>query len=259
MIPPGELNRIRTRFAQLKNRVRVDFFTLLKQGELAESGRECAHCDDIQAMLEDIVAVSPRIALKVHDIEADSELAQKLGANKVPAIVIRNPTNRVLRYFGSPSQQQFMVLIETLAAASSESTELQAETTRLLRKLRNDVTVRVLVAPHCAFSPAMAFNAMRFGLQSNRIKVDIIDVAQFPVVLQRVGVPAVPLTVINDSYATPGVLEETDLAQAILQAAEGEDVTVKSRPNTVTMLVKPQQRRQQPGPRRTPGGLILPR
>jgi len=259
MIPPGELNRIRARFAQLQNRVHVDFFTLLKQGEVAVSGRECVHCDDIQAVLEDIAAVSPRIALTVHDIEADAELAEKLGADKVPAIVIRNRTNRVLRYFGSPSQKQFMVFIETLATASSGSIELQPETSRLLRKLRSDVTVRVLVAPHCTFSPAMAFNAMRFGLHSNHVKVDVIDVAQFPVLLQRIGVPAVPLTIINDAYATPGVLEETDMAQAILQAAEGEDVTAKSRPNTITMLVKPQQRRQPPGPHRTPGGLIVPR
>jgi hypothetical protein len=72
--------------------------------------------------------------------------------------------------------------------------------------------------------------------------------------------PVVPLTVVNDAYATPGVLSEADMAQAILQAAEGEDVSVVSRPNSVTMLARPQQqRRQPPGPRRTPGGLILPR
>ncbi len=105
----------------------------------------------------------------------------------------------------------------------------------------------------------MAFNALRFGLQSTRVKVDVIDVTQFPVVLQRIGVPAVPITVVNDAYATPGVLAESDMAQAILQAAEGEDVSVVSRRNTVTLLARPQQRQQQvSGPRRTPGGLILP-
>ncbi len=47
-------------------------------------------------------------------------------------------------------------------------------------------------------------------------------------------------------------------AQAILQAAEGEEVSVKSRPNTITMLARPQKRQQPRGPRRTAGGLILP-
>ncbi len=259
MIPVGELNRIRTRFGRLTSRVRIDFFTLTKQGELAVAGRECAHCDDIQAVLEDLASVSTRIALTVHDVEADAELASKLSVDKIPAIVIRGQTNRSLRYFGSPSQKQFPVLIETLAAVSSGDAGLEAETVRLLRKLRSDVSVRVLVTPDCAYSPAMAFNALRFGLQSARVKVDVIDVTEFPVLLQRVGVPAVPLTVVNDEYATPGVLGESEMAQAILQAAEGEDVSVKSRPNTVTSLARPQRRQEPPGPRRTPGGLILPR
>lgn len=261
MIPVGELNRIRARFSRLTSRVRIDFFTFLKESELAVAGRECAHCDDIQAMLEDLAAVSTRVALTVHDVEADVELAGKLGVDKIPAIVIRGQTNRAVRYFGSPSQKQFPVFIETLLTASSGATELEAETLRLLRKLRTDVSVRVLVTPNCTFSPAMAFNALRFGLQSTRVKVDVIDVTQFPALLQQIGIPAVPLTIVNDAYATPGVLAESDMAQAILQAAEGEDVSVVSRPNTVTVLARPrqqQQRRQPPGPRRTPGGLILP-
>jgi alkyl hydroperoxide reductase subunit AhpF len=259
VIPVAELNRIRARFRDLTSRVRIDFFTLLKQGELAVPGRECAHCDDIQAMLEDLAAVSTRIALSMHDIEADIETARKLDADKVPAIVIRGANNRALRYFGSPSKRQFAVFIETLIAASTGAVELETETVRLLRKLRSDVSVQVLVTPACAFSPVMAFNALRFGLQSVRVKVDVVDVTQFPGLLQRVGVPAVPLTIVNDVYATPGVLSESDLALAILQAAEGEEVSVKSKPNTVTVLVRPKPPRQPPGPRRTPGGLILPR
>lgn len=259
MIPAAELNRIRARFKELTSRVRIDFFTLLKHGDMAVPGRECAHCDQIQAMLEDLAQISARIALTVHDIEADAETARRLGADKIPATVVRGKSNRAVRYSGSPSQRQFAVFIETLLTASSGETALEADTTRLLRKLRNDVSVQVLVAPHCTFSPVMAYNAFRLGLQSSRVRADVIDVTQFPAILRRAGVPAVPLTIVNDAYATPGVLSEADMAQAILQAAEGEDVSVKSRPNSVTMLARPQRRQQPPGPRRTPGGLILPR
>jgi glutaredoxin-like protein len=257
MIPVAHLNRIRARFERdLTRRVRVDFFTL-KPTEVAIPGRECAHCDDIQSMLEDLAAVSTRISLTVHDIEADSEIAEKLGVDMIPAIVIRGQNNRALRYFGSPAERQFTVLLETLVLASTGAMELEDETVRSLRKLRSDVSVRVLVTPFCGNSPVMAFNAFRFGLQSVRVKAEVIDVMQFPRLLQRVGVPAVPLTVINDAYATPGVLSEADMAQAILQAAEGEAVTVKSKPRTVTMLAQPKPPRA--GPRRSPSGLILPR
>lgn len=256
MIPVAELNRLRARFQRdLKSRVRLDFFTL-KPSAVAVPGRECAHCDDIQAMLEDLAAVSPRISLTVHDVEAASETARKLGVDKIPGVVIRGQANRPLRYFGSPSGAQFTVFIETLVLASTGAVELEAETVRSLRKLRSDVTLQVLVTPGCTFSPVMAFNAFRFGLQSVRVKVDVVDVTQFPALLQRIGLPAVPLTIVNDTYATPGVLAEADMAQAILQAAEGEDVTVMSKENTVTILAQP--RKQPAGPRRSPSGLILP-
>jgi Thioredoxin domain len=257
MIPVSDLNRLRTRFErELKNRIRVDFFTL-KPTEVAIPGRECLHCDDIQSMLEDLAVVSPRISLTLHDIETDIAIAQKLAVDKIPAIVVRGQTNRPLRFFGSPSDNQFPVFVETLIAAATGIVELEPETERSLRKLRSDVSLQVLVTPTCSFSPAMAFNAFRFGLQSVRVKVDVIDVTHYPALLQRIGIPAVPLTIVNEVYATPGVLDESDMAQAILQAAEGEDVTVKSRPNTVTLLASPRPRPS--GPRRSPSGLILPR
>jgi alkyl hydroperoxide reductase subunit AhpF len=259
MIPVSELNRIRARFRDLTSRVRIDFFTLGKQSDLTIAGRECAHCDDIQAMLEDLAAVSTRIALTVHDFETEPEAADKLGVDKVPAIVIRGKTNRVLRYYGSPAQRQFAVFIETLIAAATGNLGLEDEATRQLRKLRSDVSLRVLVVPGCSFSPVMAFAAMRFGLQNARVKVDVIDVSQFPSIIQHIGVPAVPLTIINDEYGVPGILSEGDLAKAVLQAAEGEEVKVTSRPKSVTRLARPQQRPQPPGPRRTASGLILPR
>jgi len=248
MIPAAELSRIRARFQGLKGRVRIDFFS---PKDLKEP--------PVLAMLQDLASVSPRIALTVHEFEPDSEAATKLNVDKAPAIVIRGQANRPLRYYGSPSQHQFAVFLETLVAASTGAVELEEETVRQLRRLRSDVNLRVLVMPSCKFSPVMAFNALRFGLQSVRVKVDVIDVSEFPFIIQQVGVPAVPVTIINDQYGIPGVVSEGDLAKAVLQAAEGEEVKVNSRPKTVTMLAARQPRPQPPGPRRTSSGLILPR
>jgi hypothetical protein len=75
-------------------------------------------------------------------------------------------------------------------------------------------------------------------------------------VIAQVGAPVVPVTVINDLFATPGVLEESQLADALLQAAEGKDVKVASKPGTVTSLRPPESR---PAPRTSPSGLIIPR
>jgi alkyl hydroperoxide reductase subunit AhpF len=254
LIPERELARIGARFATLPNRVRLDFFRIGKKGEVS-----IPSCDQVQEVLEDLDGVTPRIAFTVHDIEAESELAQRLGADKAPAIVLRGKTNRAVRYFGLPAKLQFPVLIESISTASTGQSDLQQDTLRSLRKLRSDVSVRVLITPECKYSPVMAFNAIRFGLQSSRLHVDVIDITTFPALLQQVGLPVVPITVVNDSFATPGVFSEADMATAILQAAEGEDVSVRSQPNTVTRLGGASRQAPASGPRRTPGGLIVPR
>jgi glutaredoxin-like protein len=242
VIPIPEQNRLRERFSrELKSRVRIDYFTL-KPTPIYVPGRECAHCEDVQTVLEELAALSPRISLTVHEFREDDPAARTLGADKVPGIVIRGQTNRPLRYFGTPSSHQFAVFIETLLDAARGVVELQPESVRTLRKLRADVSLRLLVTPACPYSPVMSRTAFRFGLQSVRVKVDVIEAGEFPAIVQQLGIPAVPLTVLNDQYATPGIVEEADLAEAVLLAAEGKEVRAVSRPGSVTPLVQAQPR-----------------
>jgi glutaredoxin-like protein len=249
-------NTLRQRFSrELKSRLRIDFFTR-RQGAIFVPGRECQYCDDVQAMLEELAALSTRISLTVHDLDADAQLAATLGVDSVPAIVLRGQANRPLRYFGMPSGAQWPGFVETLFETASGIVQLQPETVRTLRKLRSDVLLKVLVTPSCPHSVVMSRLAFKLGLQSVRVKVDVIEVAEFPQVIAEVGAPVVPVTVINDAFATPGILEEADLATALLTAAEGRDVTVASKPGTVTPLVAPQA---QAAPNTSPGGLIIPR
>ena len=102
------------------------------------------------------------------------------------------------------------------------------------------------MTPTCPHSPAMARTAFKLGLQSVRVKVDVIEVSEFPQLA-----PALDIRVVPDrpssttSYATPGVIDEVDLVQALLLAAEGKDVSASSRrPGTVTSLVRPSRARR---------------
>ncbi|HWC29914.1 MAG TPA: thioredoxin family protein [Dehalococcoidia bacterium] len=249
-------NVLRQRFSkELKSRLRIDFFTR-RQTAIFVPGRECLHCDDVQTMLEELAALTTRITLTVHEYEDGDKTAAALGVDNVPAIVLRGQANRPLRYFGMPSGAQWPGFIETLFETASGVVQLDPEALKSLRKLRSDVMLKVLITPACPYSAVMSRVAFKFGLQNVRVKVDVIEVAEFPHLIAQIGAPVVPVTVINDEFATPGVLEEADLAQALLLAAEGKEVAVASRPGTVTPLVAPQS---QDAPRTSPGGLFIPR
>jgi glutaredoxin len=249
-------NVLRQRFSrELKSRLRIDFFTR-KPSPVFVPGRECLHCEDVQTMLEEVAALSPRIALTVHDFREGDPAPAALGVDNVPAIVLRGQANRPLRYFGMPSGAQWPGFIETLFETASGAVSLQAETLRTLRKLRQDVSLKLLVTPACPHSAVMSRVVFKLGLASARVKVDVIEVTEFPQVLAQIGAPVVPVTVINDLFATPGVLEEQQLAEALLLAAEGKDVKVTSKAGTVTPLRPPESR---PAPRTSASGLFIPR
>src|SRR5262249_51657064 len=118
--------------------------------------------------------------------------------------------------------------------------------------------VQVFIAPTCAYSPIMARTAHKMGLVSPRIKADVIEVTEFATLMQRYGIRATPLTIINDSIVLTGAIEESAFIQAVSRAAEGKPLTAaETRPGPATPLQSPNQ--QQPRTLTSGSGLIIPR
>jgi glutaredoxin-like protein len=254
MIPLRDQELIRQRFQRdLKSRLRIDFFTQ-KPSSVYVPGRECLHCEAVQTILQEIAGLSPRISLTTHELEAASRPAAEFSVDRVPAIVMRGQANRPLRFFGLPSGHQFGAFLEALIETASGIFNLQEQTKRTLRRLKSQVQLQVLVAPDCPYSASLAQLACRLGLYNLRIKVSIIEALEFPPIIQRYAIRAVPVTVIDEQSVIAGALDEAALAQNLLQVAEGKPA-VASRPAAVTPL-------QQPGGgsrmRTSPSGLILP-
>jgi glutaredoxin-like protein len=254
MIPLRDQELIRQRFQRdLGSRLRIDFFTQ-KQSSFYVPGRECMHCETVQTMLQEIAGLSPRISLTTHELDAASKSATEFNVDMVPAIVIRGQANRPLRFFGLPSGPQFGAFIEALIETASGVFELQEQTRRTLRRLNSDVQLQVLVAPGCPHSASMAQLAYRFGLYSARVKVSVIEVLEFPPIIQRYAIRAVPVTVIDEQSVIAGALDEATLAQNLLLVAEGKPAAaVRTAP--ITPL---QQPGGEPRMRTSASGLILP-
>ena len=260
MIPLRDQQALRERFQrELNSRVRIDYFTQKPSSIFIPGRQECAHCADVQVLMEELASLSQRMTLNVHDIDHEPAIAKTLGVDKVPGIVIRGQTNRPLRYFGVPAGTQFPGFIETLLDAGRGSVSLAADTAKQLRKLKTDVHLQVLVTPACPYCPALVRTAAKMALQNVRVKLDVIEAGEFPAVVQRYGVRAVPTTVINDTAALPGAMDEATLLENILRVVEGKPITAGTRKLNATALApanpKPQQK---PAQTVTASGLIVP-
>ncbi len=231
MIPLKEQEFIRQKFAQeLVGPVKIDLFTQRELGIFVPGREACAYCKPTQDMLQELAALSESITLRVHVWEEAKKEAQNLGVERIPGIVLRGRDSVALKFYGLPGGTEFPSFLETIVDVSRGETLFSQESKRSLRKLKEDVVVRVFVTPTCPYCPAMARAAYQLALASPHVKAEVIEVNEFPDLAQRYGVRAVPLTLIDDLVVIRGAVTEKVLVEQVLKAAQSAGVAEASTP-----------------------------
>jgi glutaredoxin-like protein len=253
VIPLRDQEYIRQRFEQeLEGRVRIDYFTQRPSPLFVPGREECATCEDTRKMLEELAALSEKITLTVHEFAGAGEEAKKLKIDKIPGIVLRGPVNRPLRFFGIPGGNEFPYFVETIITTSKTKADLGPELAKQLKRLKDDVSITVYVTPTCPYCPGVVRAAYRLALASAHVEASAVEISEFPALAQRLGIRAVPMTVLNEQSAIAGAIDEQGLIEAALKVAEGAGLSQTAAQGGATSAAVPQ------GPAPT-GGLILPR
>ena len=102
----------------------------------------------------------------------------------------------------------------------------------------------------------MARAAFQLALVNPKVRAEVIEVNEFPELAQRYGVRAVPLTVIADRVAIPGMVHEGVLVEQLLKAVQSP-VSESSEAGGPTSPAGPEQQAPQRGQQRG-SGLIIP-
>ena len=231
---------VRKRFgAELKRDVGLTLYTQKSLGGLFIPGRECRSCGPTQQMLEEVVALSPKLSLEVVDYYANEADATSRGIDRIPATVISGEGHgdRV-RYYGMPSGFEFAVLLDSIIAASTARRPLQMKTRRALKEINQDVHIQVFVTPAGQDCPAVARVAHDMAMESSRVVADVVEIQEYPRLAQAYGVRGVPTTVINDSVQFTGAVTEDVFVGRILEAV-GDAAPAGLGENDVTGQVTP--------------------
>ena len=148
MIPLREQEYIKQKFAsELVGPVRIDYFTQRASVLYVPGREECAFCEDVRQMVVELAALNDKIRLTVHEFSEAREAASRLKVDRIPAIVIRGPANRAIKFYGIPSGNEFTGFFESIVDASRGKVDLAPETARRLKKLKENVSIQVLVTP----------------------------------------------------------------------------------------------------------------
>ena len=182
----------------LQNPVHILFFG---------SELRCEYCQPTRSLLEEIIPLSDKLSLKIHDVENEPEIAKKYHVDKTPGIVITAKEKKEIidfgiRYSGMPSGHEFTSLINDIIMVSRRSTDLNQETRAFLGTINKDVLLQVFVTPTCPYCPPAVNLAHAMAFETPYIQAEMIEAMEFPDLANQFHVSGVPQTTINNGSGT---------------------------------------------------------
>jgi len=207
--------------AELVNPVKLILFTQEPSRLILPDsvrGQECPFCQETRQLLEEIAALSPKIQLEIHDFLAEKELAESLGVDKIPAILIHGQKEYGLRFFGFPGGYEYGSLLKAIIQASQDRTDLKESTRQALSKIDSAVHIQVFVTPTCPYCPMAVELAHSMAIESPFIRADMVEASEFPHLVNKYQIFGVPKTVINETVSLEGAVPENIFLENVLRA-----------------------------------------
>jgi alkyl hydroperoxide reductase subunit AhpF len=138
------VTQVREIFQQLQHPVEMLLFVSQAQAEA---------CDITRQLLEEVVALSGLLSLRVHDLISEPELAQLFQVtDKAPAIIIAASeagkiTDYGIRLLGVPSGHEFSTLIQDVILVAGRDSGLSSQTRKFIQGLEKPLHLQVFVTP----------------------------------------------------------------------------------------------------------------
>jgi len=148
-IPQKDADFLREQFAkELTNEVKLIYFMDRPPSPLFVPGRRaCIYCKETGEILQEVVSLSDKIKLEVHEFDNERELARQHGVGRVPAILLRGAGKGTARYFGIPAGHEFGTFVNAIIDLSGGQAQLSSQTIEKLNTLDQKVLIQVFVTP----------------------------------------------------------------------------------------------------------------
>jgi glutaredoxin-like protein len=180
---------------------------------------DCDTCADTRALLDEIVALSPKLSLEVHDLGEGAEVA----VDRPPTIAVLGRdgsgfTDFGIRLVGAPIGHELSSLVDAIASVSSRDAGLTSESRGRLAALERPVHVQVFSTPTCRYCPQAVSLAHRVALASPLVTATAYSVIEFPDLIRRYRVTGVPKIVVDEGIELLGAQPEAAFVDAIVRA-----------------------------------------
>ncbi len=139
MIDAKTTQKITEAFAKLTEPVTLTVFT---------KEHECTFCQQTHGLVEELSALSDKLATERFDLQKDHEAAARYGVERAPAIVVHGREDRGIRFYGIPAGYEFTTLLESiLDFGTARPSPLSPETQQALKAITKPAKMQVFFTP----------------------------------------------------------------------------------------------------------------
>lgn len=195
MLSDSEKDALKKKFAALVNDVELAVFTQ----EL-----ECQFCKETRELALGLAELSPKLKVKVYDFVKNGDEAIKYNIKKIPAVAVIGSKDYGVRYYGVPAGYEFAAFVDDIIDVSRGTTSFSETLKKKIAEIKKAVHIQVFVSPTCPYCPKAARHAHQFAIENELIRADVIEMTEFPYLVQRYSVMSVPHVVINENTSFVG-------------------------------------------------------
>ncbi len=195
MLSDSEKDALKKKFAALVNDVELAVFTQ----EL-----ECQFCKETRELVLGLAELSPKLKVNVYDFVKNADEAIKYNIKKIPAIAMIGSKDYGVRYYGVPAGYEFAAFVDDIIDVSRGTTSFSETLKKKIAEIKKPVHLQVFVSPTCPYCPKTTRHAHQFAIENELIRADVIEMTEFPHLVQRYSVMSVPHVVINEDTSFTG-------------------------------------------------------
>jgi alkyl hydroperoxide reductase subunit F len=204
---------IRTILSDLTEPVEIKLFTK----------KDCPTCDQQNTILKELVILSNKLKLSIHQLELNQNIFESFNVDKTPATVLISNQDYGIRFYGLTAGHEYASLLNSIILVSRKTSGLDPQIEALIKNVKEKVNIEVMVTLTCPFCPQMVQMVHKFALINDNITGEMVESSQFIDIAQRYNVIGVPKTIINGKNSLEGVVSPVELYLEILKEVDPEE------------------------------------
>lgn len=204
--------------------IKAQFSTLTKPVTLHVFSQEleCQFCRETRQLAEELAALVPdKLKVIVHNYVLDKKDVETYKIERIPAIAVVGEQDYGIRFYGVPAGYEFTSLLKAVQIASSGDSGLTQASRLKLGALTKPITLKVYVTLTCPYCPTAVHLAQQMAVASPHVRAEMIETAEFPHLVLKDQVMAVPKVMIENIGSFEGAMPEAMFVEKVISLANG--------------------------------------